>query len=317
MSVSFRISALLILFAFNLSAFSQNASQQPGDSKSLRPESVQYKISESFSTDILGFSIPDEIDLYCDFAGNLFLALSNRNMILKISPEGKILAQIGGFGFGPKQFNTPRWLGSPDGGLNIYVLDRENRRVVRLNNSLEWIDQFDIGSSPGGKSSGILTGFGINSLREKFVSDPQNSRIIHYDREGRYLGDITGQKTFLDPGPISVDDRDYLNVLSRDGKSIYVFDNLGNLEKRFIPASGDSIIALKAGKDYVYYIDATSNKIVISDKNLRVKMDTILPGLKDTKLPSYIAIAPSVSSSRIWVVDKNNNRISAYDPVKK
>jgi DNA-binding beta-propeller fold protein YncE len=317
MSVSFRISALLILFVFSLSAFSQNASQQPGDSKSVRPEAVQYKISESVSTDILGFSIPDELDLYCDFAGNLFLALSNRNMILKISPEGKILARIGGFGFGPKQFNTPRWLGSPDGGLNIYVLDRENRRVVRLNNSLEWIDQFDIGSSPGGKSPGILTGFGINSLREKFVCDPQNSRIIQYDREGRYLGDITGQKTFLDPGQISVDDRDYLYVLGRDGKSIYIFDDLGNLERRFIPESGDSIMALEAGKDHVYFIDATTNKIVISDKNLRVSMAAILTDLKNNEMPLFTVIAPSFSSSRIWVVDKNNNRISAYDPVKK
>ncbi len=317
MSVSIRNSALLTLLAFALLIPHSGAFSQDIDTKSIQPKAVPYVTKDSFSADISGIAIPDELDLYCDFTGNLFMSLAGNNVIVKISPKGKLLAKIGGFGFGTRQFNYPRWLASPDGGLNIYVLDRENRRVVRLNNSLEWIDQFDIGSNPGGKTPGILTGFGINSLREKFISDPQNSRIIHYDREGRYLGDITGQKTFLDPGAISVDERDYLYVLSRDGKSIYIFDNLGNLEKRYAPESGDSIISLRAGKDKIYYIDALNNRIAIADKSLQVVDYAGLSKNVDTASPLYIALSPSPSSSRIWVIDKNNNRISAYDPVKK
>jgi hypothetical protein len=241
--------------------------------------------------------------------------MEDQNSILKLSEKGVITEHIGGFGFGVREFNAPVAMASSDGGLNLYILDSENRRVVRLTNSLKWIDQFEIGDEPGGKAIGELTGIAINSQKEVFISDPRNLRIIKFTKDGRFLEEIEGRSKFIEPGEIVIDDEDYLYIANRNGKNLFLFDDLGNYIKRYSPDTDDSITAIAVDRSYFYYLDSRSNSVKVFSKKLAYLFEIVPQMNGDTEIvPAEIA---SGRRGRIWLLDINNNRIYGYDPVEK
>jgi len=297
--------SLLLLFA-SQNSFADNP-----------PDSAEkfFETSAVINIDSIELSKSGRYDMYCDYSGNLFILREDRNSILKLSGEGAPIAHIGGFGFGVRQFNSPVAMASSDGGLNLYVLDAENRRVVRLTNSLKWIDQFEIENEPNGKAIGELTGIAINSQKEIFISDPRNLRVIKFTQDGRFLEEIEGRSKFIEPGEIAIDDEDYLYVAGRDGKDVFLFDNLGNYLKRYSPETNDSIGAIAVDRSYFCYLDSRSDKIKVFSKGLAYLFE-IEPGRSGDNRVVPVEIAPG-QRGRIWVLDINNNRIYGYDPVEK
>ncbi len=301
----------LILFVTLFFAGTQNGeADDTVDSviTSLKPSTV-------IRLDSLKLDKSGQYDLFCDFSGNQFILDTDKNSIVKISEDGKVMRRIGGFGFGVRQFNSPRAMASSDGGLNIYILDAENRRVVRLTNSLKWIDQFQIDNEPGGKVIGELTGIAVNSQKEIFISDPRNLRIIKFTQEGRFLGEIKGRSEFIEPGEIVIDKDDYLYAAGMDGKGIYLFDNLGNYIKKYSSDNRESIGSIGVNGSYFYYHDIESSKMRVLSKKLRPLFDINIPAESEKKIP-YAQIASGLKD-RIWILDINNNRIYGYDPVKR
>ena len=301
----------LIFFSFLLFFGVQNCSAENS------PDSTTefYQATAIINIDSIKLSKSGRYDMYCDYSGNLFILMEDQNSILKLSEKGALVEHIGGFGFGVRQFNAPVAMASSDGGLNLYILDSENRRVVRLTNSLKWIDQFEIGDEPGGKAIGELTGIAINSQKEVFISDPRNLRIIKFTKDGRFLEEIEGRSKFIEPGEIIIDDEDYLYVANRNGKNLFLFDDLGNYIKRYSPETDDSIMAIVVDRSYFYYLDSRSNSVKVFSKKLAYLFEIVPQMNGDTEIvPAEIT---SGRRGRIWLLDINNNRIYGYDPVEK
>lgn len=263
-----------------------------------------------------GFAISAMFELLCDFEGNLFLLSHDNNKLLKFSPEGKLLAEIGGYGFGVHQFNHPIALASPDGGLNLFVLDSENRRVVRLNNSLKWIDQFPLESDQPGPLIEKPSGLAINSLREILISDPYNRRIVKYDRDGKYLGDLTGRGKPVVPGNLDVDTRDYVYADEIDGEFVLVFDDMGNLAERIKPDSIKSVDQIMVAESFIYILDFESQSVYIYTIDFRLTAILLLYDQVSGDKIRPVAMALSLDD-RLWIVDSHQNRIISYDPVRK
>lgn len=174
----------------------------------------------------------ERCDMICDYKGEIYLLQSNNNKVQKIGPNPHILAEIGGFGFGVGQFNNPTSIYTNDGGLNIYVLDSENRRIARLNSDLKWLDQITLESAYDNQAVGDLTGLALNSLGEFYVSDPRNFRILKLDAEGKLSGILSGRSKLIIPGDLLCDKRDYVYACNQTDSSIVCFDDLGNLSGR-------------------------------------------------------------------------------------
>jgi hypothetical protein len=301
----------LILLSFLLFFGEQNC---PADNS---PDSTAkfYQASVIVNIDSIDLSESGRYDMYCDYSGNLFILMEDQNSILKLSEKGALVEHIGGFGFGVRQFNAPVAMASSDGGLNLYILDSENRRVVRLTNSLKWIDQFEIGDEPGGKAIGELTGIAINSQKEVFISDPRNLRIIKFAKNGRFLAEIEGRSKFIEPGEIVIDDQDYLYIANKNGRDLFLFDDLGNYVKGYSSGTDDSVRAIAADQSYFYYLDSRSNCIKVFSKKLVYLFDIVPRMNGDIEIvPAEIAAG---RRGRIWLLDINNNRIYGYDPVEK
>lgn len=275
-----------------------------------------YYLSRIISLDEVELRLNRRTDLFCDFEGNLFLALTDDNKIVKLSPDGKLLAEIGGFGFGVRQFNLPMELSSRDGGLNLYLLDADNRRIVRLSNTLKWIGQIEIKTEETGKIMGDPAGLAVNSGAQIFISDPRNQRVVVYDRNGKYIRELIGKRRPFLPGKLAIDENDFLYICEYGGDDIIIFDDLGNLSDRFAPDSVKSLENIKTDRAYRYVLDQSSPKVAIFDKEFRLIaiISKYAKGAKENFSPVAVAPAPD---GRLWIADYDQNLILSYDPVRK
>jgi NHL repeat len=77
-------------------------------------------------------------DVTWDSHGNIFVSDGYGNSrVVKISPGGKWLKELGTYGSGKDQFKTPHSIAS-DSGDNIYVADRGNRRIQVYDDNLNY-----------------------------------------------------------------------------------------------------------------------------------------------------------------------------------
>jgi hypothetical protein len=64
-----------------------------------------------------------------------------RNRLIKFNAQGQYLAEVGGTGTGPLQFNQPHALAFDSQG-RLFVADRSNNRIQILDQNLRFIDQW-------------------------------------------------------------------------------------------------------------------------------------------------------------------------------
>jgi hypothetical protein len=77
-------------------------------------------------------------DLTWDSHGNIFVADGYGNSrVVKISPGGKWLKEVGTYGSGRDQFETPHSIAA-DSHDNIYIADRGNRRIQVYDDNLKY-----------------------------------------------------------------------------------------------------------------------------------------------------------------------------------
>lgn len=98
------------------------------------------------------FNVP--YDLALDASGNVYVSEPNafgaaNDRIQKFSPTGVPLAQWGGPGAGPGQFNDPTGL-TVDSKGNVFVVDAYNNRVQELSSTGQYVAQWK-GPEPGFK----------------------------------------------------------------------------------------------------------------------------------------------------------------------
>jgi DNA-binding beta-propeller fold protein YncE len=129
-----------------------------------------------------------ETDVAWDPQGNIFVADGYGNSrVVKISPDGHWLKEVGTYGSGQDQFSTPHSIAA-DAQNNVYVADRGNRRIQVYDNNLNY--------------EKTITGVGApwavcvsnGSPQYLFSGDGTSGKIFKMDLTGKVLGMIvTGQ----------------------------------------------------------------------------------------------------------------------------
>ncbi len=178
-------------------------------------------------------SVP-AIDL--DPEGNLYIVDSGRNRLLKYSPSGIYIKDVGGFGSGAEQFNNPRDVDAHL-ALSIFITDFNNNRVVRLDSRMYYLNDFKT-SYDSPYYFEMPLSVAVNNQYDIFILEDLHKRIIKFNRFNQPLvafgksSENLGQ--LLGPNQITTGQKSVLYVSDSVQGVIVVFDFLGNYLKEIV-----------------------------------------------------------------------------------
>jgi len=162
--------------------------------------------------------------------GNLYLLDTQLASVAMLSSDGRLLSEAGGPGSGPLQFSDPGDL-SINSGLDLFIADRGNDRIVRLNRRLHYLSEFrSLDNTPPElifeKPQSVVQG----SRGDLFLADQGNDRILKIAPSGEVLfsfGAYGQEKGSLSqPRRIELDEASGIWVLDGRGHVVH-FDEYG------------------------------------------------------------------------------------------
>jgi sugar lactone lactonase YvrE len=137
------------------------------------------------------FTNPHGMDV--DKGGNVWVTDTAEHIVVKFSPEGKVLLTLGKKdvkGDGEDVFNAPSdVLVAPNG--NIFVEDghggKTNHRIVKFSPDGKFIMAWGTEGSGPGQLSTDLHSLAMDSQGRLFVADRGNARIQIFDQNGKFM----------------------------------------------------------------------------------------------------------------------------------
>ncbi|HMN27537.1 MAG TPA: NHL repeat-containing protein, partial [Caldilineaceae bacterium] len=121
--------------------------------------------------------------LAIDLDGNLLVADTGNKRIIRFSPDGALVQQVGGGGVIGGRFEEPTSVAvSPVDG-SVYVADSWNRRVQKLAPDLTFVAEYPV---PSWDSRDIYMKpyLAVAANGDLYVSDPQFFRVLIYNAAG-------------------------------------------------------------------------------------------------------------------------------------
>jgi len=194
--------------------------------------------------------------------GDIYVLDPDHNRILRYNPDGTIQRSAGGFGSGPLQFDVP--IDFDTDGLAIWILDRQNRRLVRLDLMLNFIEEISLQPDSDGLSAPIwydalaCTANGDIVLLDK--SEPKAVRLSPTgDLLASYGGFGMGDGRLDHPVDLAVSHTGDLYVA--DGKRLLQYDRAGNFRRAYgfqeplvdVAANGEAVWAI-VGDGRLYHV---------------------------------------------------------------
>ncbi|MFP3853165.1 MAG: flippase activity-associated protein Agl23 [Anaerolineales bacterium] len=264
--------------------------------------------------------------------GDIYIADAGNHRVVKLDPEGNVLATWGSFGSEGQvgeqpQLNEPWGVAvAPDG--SIYVADTWNHRVLQL--SSEGTIQRVIGSFGEGQTLEAFWGprdVAIDEAGRIFVADTGNKRIVIFNQEGQPLASIgsggldVGQ--LEEPVGLAIGPAGHLYVADTWNQRVQVFSEDSNgawssvltwpvdgwfgqslQNKPYIDVSPDGLVCLSDPEGY---------RILCFDEQGDFQLGWGDIGTGDAHFDIPVGVA--FSRNHLWVVDHGNARIMRFTPV--
>ncbi len=146
--------------------------------------------------------------LAIDGDGNLLVADTGNKRIIKYTPEGQLVQQIGGGGVVGGRFEEPVGVAVSSMDGSVYVADTWNQRIQKLSPSLEFVEEW---ATAGWDSQEIYDKpyLAVATTGDVYVSDPQFFRVVVYGPTGEIKGAFgtfgTGPANLNLPTGIAID----------------------------------------------------------------------------------------------------------------
>ena len=162
--------------------------------------------------------------------GMVYVSDAGTHMLGKFTSDGQPLAFVGGRGWGVDEFDHPSGIDAQL-GIVLYVADRENHRVIRLDKNLHAVGSFSTKNAPSPELSfGSPRDVVLTSMGNLLVLDGENGRICSTSGfaivEQSFGGVESGEGRLRSPIALSRFTDDRITVLESD--RICMFDAFGN-----------------------------------------------------------------------------------------
>lgn len=168
-------------------------------------------------------------------SGEYYVLDRDHHRVLRYSPEGGLLGEAGGSGSGKLEFNVPVDVDAD--GQMLWVLDRQNRRLVRLNHALNYVEEISLQPGTDDLSKPLwYDGVGASSNGDVFLLDTREPQVVRISSAGdvlaSYGGFGTGNGRLESPTDLDAGQDGSLYVT--DGRRLLVFDRSGNVHKEIV-----------------------------------------------------------------------------------
>lgn len=225
--------------------------------------------------------------------GELYLLDCENHRVLRYGTDGSLLAQAGGLGTGKSEFNSPVDLDAD--GQMIWVLDRQNRRLVRLNHALNYVEEISLQPRSDDISAPIwYDGVAASSNGDVFLLDKREPQAVRISPAGEVLasygGFQTGNGRLESPSDLDAGQDGSLYVT--DGARLLVFDRSGNLQKEIshieplvrVEAAGSRAWITTRSGQLLYYAGGHLTRVAALSGELPVNVDLTLGKMQEPVL---------------------------------
>lgn len=259
-----------------------------------------------------------------DPAGNIFLANAGGDEIVKLAPNGQLIARMNGLTQLPN--GRKEYFSSPTGVAldlmsNIYVADRNNHRVAILDpaghviQSLGAVDnrgRFISGSGPG--EFRTPAGVAVQNGR-LVVADPGNARLQVFNTAGSFLFEVRAPASMgaMHPVAVALDGSGRLAATDAENQRVLIFDGTG----QWLATRGTKGTALGQFQSPQGIAASALGAFTVADQthaNVQ-KMDPYLNFVLSFKATNSL-VAPMGAAfdvdGRLWVTDRERNMVFAF-----
>ena len=194
--------------------------------------------------------------------GIIYISDLETNQVFAFDTLGNELNYTGGFGWGISAFDMPVDVFATS--LNVYVTDKNNHRIQRLDTDLNFISELTTRDNGNNEISfGYPLSAATSSLGELYVLDSENIRVIKFNIFGQYISNFGsynyGNYKLKSPSKLIISNNNDVYIL--DGMRLMRFDQFGNgndirnldFDITNIRISGDNLTLNT--KDDIYYLN--------------------------------------------------------------
>lgn len=223
-----------------------------------------------------------------DNSGNIYIIDRGRHRLIKFSPQGTVIKEVGGFGTQAEKFDDPRDVSS-FATLDVFVADFNNSRIVRFDRNLNFLSALTSQYDPPFDFEQPLSA-AVSSQYELFLLDNVQKKVVKFSRFSEPVETFGGVNEaygqLLDPLQITLDSGKRLFVSDPGQSAIVVFDYLGNYLRDLIHPEMKQPSGLYWGAgERLYAIDRAANQLFVFDKDLKflgkIKLDIYLRNAVD------------------------------------
>ena len=254
-----------------------------------------------------------------DVQGNVFIADTGNNRILKFDGNGIFLKSIGGFGWEHQQFDMPLDVCAKS-VLDVFVADYNNYRIERYDKDLNYISSL---TSDESKSEDLQFGYprsiSISIHGELTLIDGENSRVLKIDSFGEpelSFGNFADGRGKLDePIQLDIGRDERIYVSDKAGKRIVVYDYFGN----FLTEIGTGVLKEPTGifidsHNRLWIADVGCKEVFAFSNNgtLLFRTNKVDPQQGRLSQPMDVAVA----GNKLFVVDRNIVNVSEIIQIK-
>ncbi|HUN64563.1 MAG TPA: NHL repeat-containing protein [Bacteroidota bacterium] len=201
----------------------------------------------------------DAVSIGADPGGIIFILDRGTDQLMKYSPEGMLLLTSGGYGWQGASFDRPSDFSLTE-GLDIYIADYGNHRIVRLDRQGTFVESFDLRPPGTAAAYGYPTGIAQSRFGDIFVIDGDNRQLISIGStrtvQNAFGGLGSGRGTLQKPRRVRIGMSDRVFVL--DDSAIVMFDLFGNFLGHAPGPSGSPVTTFAVDDHALYVLSGTA-----------------------------------------------------------
>jgi hypothetical protein len=305
----------VFLFQIYVSNFFVETLPQEPSQKSGLPILTAIYLTEFGRASIDGKPLSRPQALSIDLYGNLYIADTGNNRVLKCSQEGKLLRQVGGFGWGKEQFDAPVDVWA-ENGLDVLIIDYNNRRLERYDKDLHYISSlYNDETAPATVQFAFPVAVAFSGHGEVLLADGEFQRIVRMNSFGKLLGSFgdydAGEGAMASPVKIAISSRDEIFVADSARSRVVKYDYFGN----YVAHLGDGLLRRPTGvalwRDGLLVADSGASRIVYLGSNGGRLGGWGEPGNLPGQFSSPLGV--QVFRDRAFVLDGGNGRVQIFE----